>query len=181
MGGFVNMVEGNASLLVLSGDVHGGFGESVENSGDAIGQFMDELDCRRGEDLGVGAGLVEVVSEVKGCVLWVEGVKVDIEGDALAQGFVDLKAESLVDQGISAGEDEGAVVSGIGAMMNQEAEDVGGGQFETFGFIENDDGVDGLKVVEVFVDQVQGSGHAAFGLQSHAGGDELEHVAFFEE
>jgi hypothetical protein len=141
------MVDGDRLALLLSGLIPSGFGQSIDHSGKAIGEFEEELRGRVGEQGSKSAGELQAMSDVGLGMRKREGSEFHVESDALTQGFMDLEPKGVVEETVGSGEDEGAVVSGVGAVMSQKSKDVEGLGFEAFDFVDEDDRVDGLEVV----------------------------------
>ena len=76
-----------------STEKEGGAAEIVDPAGDALGVVVDEGEKAIGENRVVATGDVEMVLNVGGSLLEIEGFEVVADGDALAEGFKGSEAE----------------------------------------------------------------------------------------
>ena len=137
-------------LLVLgSAEEEGTATEVVDLASDALGVVVDAGEEAVAEELALAAGDAEMVLDVAGGLLQVEGFEVEADGDALVEGLVGSEAE-LVGQVGLAEEDEGDQGSGIHLVVEQEAQLVEELRGQEVGFVDDEQDVAALagQVVE---------------------------------
>jgi hypothetical protein len=108
-------------FLFSSTEEKGGATEIVNLAGDALGVIVNESQKAVGEERVLTAGDAEMVLDVSGSLLEVEGAEVVTNGDALAKSFKGSKAE-LVSQVRLTKKDEGEQRGRIHLVVKQEAE-----------------------------------------------------------
>ena len=98
-----------------------GTAEVVDPPGDTFGVIVDEGQEAVGEEGVLATGDAEMVFDVGGGLLEVEGFEVVADGDALAEGLEGSEAE-FVGQVRLAEEDEGEERSSVHVVVEEEAE-----------------------------------------------------------
>jgi hypothetical protein len=127
-------------LLVFSGaEEESGAAEVIDEPGDALGVVIESGEEGIGEELVVVADEAEMMFDVAGGLLEVEGREGVADGDALVEGLIGGKAE-FVEQVRLSHEDESEKGVGIHLIVEEEAElveEVGG---EEVSFINDEEG-----------------------------------------
>ena len=108
-------------LLLGSTEEESRAAEVVDLASDALGVIVDGGEEGVGEEGVVATGDAEMVFDVGGGLLEVEGFEVVTDGDALVEGLKGSEAELVGEVGL-AKEDEGKQGSGIHIIVEQEAE-----------------------------------------------------------
>ena len=93
----------------------------VDLAGDTFGVIVNSAHKAVAEERALAVSDAEVVFDVPGCFLQVEGFEMVADGDALVEGFIGSKTK-LVSQVRLAEKDEGERRSGIHLVIEQEAE-----------------------------------------------------------
>jgi hypothetical protein len=92
----------------------------VDFASDAFGMVKDARDKGIAKNLSLTVGNAEMVLDIGGGFLEVEGRKVIANADALVEGFIGSKAEFVGEVGLTE-QDEGERGSGIHIVVEQEA------------------------------------------------------------
>ena len=130
-------------FLLGGAEEEGGTTEVVDLAGDALGVVVDERDEAIGEDGVLAAGNAEVVFDVGGSFLEVEGFEVVADGDTLMEGFVGSEAELVSQVGLTE-QNKGDEGGGVHVVIEEEAElveDVGG---QEVSFVDDQQGIASL-------------------------------------
>jgi hypothetical protein len=93
----------------------------VDLAGDTFGVIVNTAHKAVAEEWALAVSDAEVVFDIAGCFLQVEGFEMVADGDALVEGFIGSKTK-LVSQVRLAEKDEGERRSGIHVVVEQEAE-----------------------------------------------------------
>jgi hypothetical protein len=108
-------------LLLGSAEEESRAAKVVDLASDALGVIVDGGEEGVGEEGVLATGDAEMVFDVGGGLLEVEGFEVVTDGDALVEGLKGSEAEFVGEVGL-AKEDEGKQGSGIHIVVEQEAE-----------------------------------------------------------
>ena len=109
-------------LLVLRGaQKEGTAANIVDLAGHSLGVMVDATDETVAKDLVLATGDAEVVLDVTGGFLEVEGAEMVADGDALVESLVGSEAQLVGQVGLTE-EDEGEQGGGIHLVVEQEAE-----------------------------------------------------------
>jgi hypothetical protein len=136
-------------LLLGSAEEESRAAKVVDLASDALGVIVDGGEEGVGEEGVLATGDAEMVFDVGGSLLEVEGFEVVTDGDALVEGFVRRETE-LVGQVRLAEEDEGDQGSGVHLVVEQEAQLVKEFRWQEVRFIDDEQDVATLacQVVE---------------------------------
>lgn len=93
----------------------------VDLAGHSLGVIVDATDEAVAEDLVLAANDAEVVLDVTGGLLEVEGAEMVTDGDALVESLVGSEAQLVGQVGLTE-EDEGERGGGVHLVVEQEAE-----------------------------------------------------------
>jgi len=114
--------------------------DAVELAGDAVAELVGGGDEGVGEGAAVEADDAQVVFDVGGGFLQVEGLDVVADVDTLVEGFEALELEEVAQVGL-AEEDEGEGGGGIHVGIEPETEFVEQAVAEEVGLVDDDDGL----------------------------------------
>jgi hypothetical protein len=162
------VIEGDDRGVLSGGFFEGGKGEVVDESGEAGAEVVDFVDGLVVDEVLMGAGGGEMMTQVEGGMGAREWGDDNEESDALAQGFMEAEAE-LLEERVGAGENDGEEIFTVEMEIGEKPDDLESGMGNFLAFIENENRVDGIKFFEALLKLPE---HGAF----RGGGFEIEMV-----